>query len=110
MATAIGNPIARSAYALRYNVTADGTPSTDAKTQAQLIADCAEGPLKRFLQTLSTAQFNALSANLALTAEARPGPDSSSFGCTFSGGNMVVATEATTNGFLTLRYEHSLDR
>ena len=51
-----------SQYSLKYQVTSDGSSVSAAKTAAQLIADCAAGPLKAFLGNLNAKSAGAFAA------------------------------------------------
>lgn len=94
--------------AIRYSV--GGTDATAGViSQAAVVADCAAGPLKQFLVSLSTAQWNALERNLAMTVTVQPTVEDNPLAAQFTGGNLSVlpANAANSAGMITLRYHPS---
>jgi len=111
-------PTATTPNMIRYNIEGDTTPSiSTAITQADLVAACASGPLKQFLQGLSAAAFATLATAQAGSAlqvtvtpvqgAVVPGP----FGVVFASGT-IAFTSGLVAGFaaVTLRFIQSDDR
>lgn len=113
MATAISGTPATTPNAIRFTITnTDASSLSPQLTQASLVAACAPGPLKQFLQGLSTAQFNLLGSNPALSIVGLGLGTAMGLSATFSGGNMPVTPMFSGAGTatLTLRFIQSDDR
>lgn len=95
---------------LQLNVSAsDTTPLS--KTHAQLTDYCAQGPLKQFLTTLTTAQFNALNndTRLRVTAYATAGSTPPAVRVAFGGGNMLFALSGSGSAAIKFELVSSID-
>jgi len=120
MATTFESSVA-TPNTLRYLVRGDGTPSNAARTQAQVVASCAAGPLKQFLQGLTTANFNLLGAgtvgtplqvsvvSITATANVPAGPFGVAFGVV-SGSLTAYSGAVVGDAAVTLRFIQSDDR
>lgn len=99
-----------SPHALRLVCSADGT-GTGSFSQNALVAYCAEGPLKQFLRTLSTAQFNALNDDMRLRISITPVGTAVAVRAQFAAGTLdLQAAAATTRVDVTLELAHSAIR
>lgn len=89
----------------------NGTPFT--RTQAQLVAACAAGPLKAYLAGLTAAQFNNLDLDPAVTIKLVPSIGTLVASRVQFGGSIMTVTLSVTGVFavvLELGFEHSLVR
>jgi len=60
LAMATLSVIARAQHSIRYDLVSVSELDVASRTQAQMIADCAPGPLKNYLASLTPLQFSAL--------------------------------------------------
>jgi hypothetical protein len=117
--------LAASAHSLRYLAIADGAGQDNTLTQAQLIADAVEGPLKAKLlsspiQGVSTPANNAWGALVAdptLSVHVAPGISSPAligytFGVVGPGTVHTLICDAAGAGkvVIEIRFNHTLDR
>jgi hypothetical protein len=103
--------LSASQYSLKYRYSGNASESAT-KTQDQLVADCAEGALKKLLQSnLSQAEWAALPEGGKLSVYTTNEDKDSLVGATMPGSpkRLVVASGGTSNAAIVeIRAHHSI--
>lgn len=102
--------VAASQNVVMYYFANVGGADSSARTQAQMISDCAAGPLKAFLQSLTTAQFNELGFDPRILVTIRLSGAVGPVRADFTAGSFACAAVDDADSYVTVEFRHSLIR
>ena len=97
-----------SPYSVKYWVAANDT-GTQSRTQAQMIADCAQGPLRSLLGRLTASQFTNLDVDTRVRIVVTPKGNAASVRASFLSGSLVMQGSAACDATVTVSCAHSID-
>lgn len=98
-----------SPHALRL-IMASSDTGTLSQDQATIIGLCAEGPLKKFLQGLTSSQWNSLNTDMRMRVTISPRGTAAAARAAFTGGNLVIQAEGASDFTCDLELVHTIMR